>query len=68
MQGWHVHSVGDAKGRRVVADRDFRPGEVVLEDDAYAYSIITEQLGSRCDCCLAPITQPLRCLSVLARS
>ena len=58
--GWHVQEGGGPKGRRVVADRSFRPGDVVIEDQAYGFALITEQLGRRCDCCLAPTTQPLR--------
>jgi hypothetical protein len=59
--GWSVAEGPGPKGRRVLAERVFRPGEVVIEDQAYAFALITDQLGSWCDCCLQPITHPLRC-------
>ncbi|EFN53133.1 hypothetical protein CHLNCDRAFT_137504 [Chlorella variabilis] len=59
--GWHIQDGADAKGRRVIADRAYRAGDVVLEDDAAAWCLISEQLGAWCDCCLAPAAQPLRC-------
>jgi hypothetical protein len=63
--GWHIEEGQDAKGRRIVADRAFQPGEIVLQDDAAAWCLINEQIGKYCDCCLAFATQPLRWGSAL---
>ncbi|KAL4427604.1 hypothetical protein ABPG75_001693 [Micractinium tetrahymenae] len=63
--GWHVQgaaSAADEKGRRVLADRPFAAGAVVLSDDPYACAVVSEQLGSVCSCgCAQPLEQPLRC-------
>lgn len=58
---WSVEQLGPAKGRGVVARRAFKPGDLVLEDRAFAQSAVMSELGSVCDCCLAPCRQPLRC-------
>ncbi|PRW45589.1 histone-lysine N-methyltransferase SMYD3 [Chlorella sorokiniana] len=59
--GWSVEQLGAVKGRGVVARRAFKPGDLVLEDRAYAHAVVASELGSVCDCCLAPCSGPLRC-------
>ncbi|KAL4855823.1 Histone-lysine N-methyltransferase [Chlorella vulgaris] len=58
---WHIQDGQDGRGRRVIADKGFKAGDVVLEDDAAAWCLISDRLSQFCDCCLAPIDHPLRC-------
>lgn len=62
--GWHIEEGQDAKGRRIIADRAFRPGEIVVQDDAAAWCLIEEQISKYCDCCLAFAEDPRRWGSV----
>lgn len=43
------------KGRHLVAKRDIRQGELILEADPYVYTVNEEDKGKVCDYCLNPI-------------
>lgn len=43
-----------------MATRAFSPGDVVLDDAAYSWAIIGDQLGAHCDCCCQPVSSALR--------
>lgn len=62
MAPWHVDPgpPGDPKGRRVIADKRFRPGDVVLRDQPYAAVLYDDQVARRCDCCLEAADNLLR--------
>ncbi len=57
-----MEQLGGAKGRGVVARRAFKPGDLVLDDRTYVHAVVGSELGSDCDCCLAPCSGPLRCV------
>jgi hypothetical protein len=61
---WHIQDGQDGRGRRVIADKGLKAGDVVLEDDAAAWCLISDRLSQFCDCCLAPIERPLRCAGI----
>ncbi|CAK9091071.1 unnamed protein product [Durusdinium trenchii] len=51
------------RGRCALASRTFSPGEVVLEEDAWAVVLLPDQQGLRCDYSLTCLEKLLRCPS-----
>lgn len=58
--GWRVERGNDAKGRRVVATRAFQAGDTILNDEAYAWALMSDQADAFCDCCLRPTAEARR--------
>ena len=58
---WAVTSAADGRGRRVVAGpAGFKAGQLILEDEPYAFAPYQEaRAQQRCDCCLASTDAPL---------
>ncbi|KAG6556974.1 hypothetical protein Mapa_001390 [Marchantia paleacea] len=54
-------SVVNTKGRCLVANRDFRPGEIVLDQDPYSSVLDAESKSYRCDACFICSENLQRC-------
>ncbi|BBN09598.1 [histone H3]-lysine4/36 N-trimethyltransferase SMYD [Marchantia polymorpha subsp. ruderalis] len=54
-------TVVDTKGRCLVADRDFSPGEIVLDQEPYSSVLDAESKSLRCDACFRCSENLQRC-------